>query len=33
VWGVVACSNAAPHHPMWADAAWQRRMNALVMSA
>jgi hypothetical protein len=33
VWGVVPCSNAAPHHPMWADAAWQRRMNALVMSA
>ncbi len=30
VWGVVACSNAAPHHPMWADVAWQRRMNALV---
>jgi hypothetical protein len=30
VWGVVACSNAAPHHPMWADAAWQRRVNALV---
>jgi hypothetical protein len=30
VWGVVACSNAAPHHPMWADAAWQRRVNRLV---
>ncbi|MDR6904909.1 hypothetical protein J2X63_000595 [Agromyces sp. 3263] len=30
VWGVVACSNAAPHHPMWADAAWQRRVNLLV---
>ena len=33
VWGVVACSNAAPHHPMWADAAWQRRVNALVTGA
>ena len=33
VWGVVACSNAAPHHPMWADEAWQRRMNALVTAA
>ncbi|MBM7503920.1 cellulase-like family protein [Agromyces aurantiacus] len=30
VWGVVACSNAAPHHPMWADVAWQRRMTALI---
>jgi hypothetical protein len=30
VWGVVACSNAAPHHPMWVDAAWQRRVNRLV---
>jgi hypothetical protein len=30
VWGVVACSNAAPHHPMWADAPWQRRVNGLV---
>lgn len=27
VWGVVACSNAAPHHPMWSDAAWLRRVN------
>lgn len=28
VTGVVTCSNAAPHHPMWTtDAAWQRRMN------
>jgi len=33
VWGVVACSNAAPHHPMWVDADWQRRMNAIVMAA
>ena len=33
VWGVVACSNAAPHHPMWADVAWQRRVNALVTAS
>lgn len=33
VWGVVACSNAAPHHPMWADVAWQRRTNALVTAS
>lgn len=31
VWGVVTCSNAAPHHPMWADAEWQRQMNALFL--
>jgi len=33
VWGVVPCSNAAPHHPMWSDAAWQRRITALVSEA
>ncbi|MDR1213351.1 MAG: hypothetical protein LBK54_04575 [Propionibacteriaceae bacterium] len=27
VWGVATCSNAAPHHPMWADVVWQRRVN------
>ncbi|WP_129336592.1 cellulase-like family protein [Cellulomonas endophytica] len=32
-WGVVPTSNAAPHHPLWADVAWQRRVNALVTSA
>ena len=31
-WGMVLCSNAAPHHPMWADVAWQQRMNALVLA-
>lgn len=30
VWGVVACSNAAPHHPMWADVEWQQRVTGLV---
>ena len=29
-WGSVTCSNAAPHHPMWTDVAWQRRMNDLI---
>lgn len=23
-WGVVTCSNAAPHHPMWQDVEWRR---------
>lgn len=27
-WGTVVCSNAAPHHPMWADTDLQRRLNA-----
>ncbi|GAB2706412.1 hypothetical protein BKA24_000617 [Microbacterium marinum] len=29
-WGVVPCSNAAPHHPMWQLRDWQREVNALV---
>jgi len=33
VWGMVLCSNAAPHHSMWADEAWQRRMNSLILTA
>lgn len=32
VWGVVLCSNAAPHHPMWQLREWQQRVNALVRS-
>lgn len=32
-WGAVLCSNAAPHHPLWGDADWQRRLNALILSA
>ncbi|MGY1551282.1 cellulase-like family protein [Microbacterium sp. A588] len=31
VWGVVACSNAAPHHPLWSDIDWQQRMNTLFL--
>lgn len=33
VWGIVPCSNAAPHHPMFSDptfAAWQARANARI---
>jgi Sugar-binding cellulase-like len=32
IWGMVLCSNAAPHHPLWADEDWQRRMNALILA-
>lgn len=32
VWGVVLCSNAAPHHPMWRQRDWQQRMNARILS-
>ncbi|WP_228474212.1 cellulase-like family protein, partial [Streptomyces calidiresistens] len=28
--GAVVCSNAAPHHPMWADVELQRECNALL---
>lgn len=28
-WGTVVCSNAAPHHPMWADIDLQRGCNEL----
>ena len=30
VWGVVLCSNAAPHHPMWALRDWQRAQNLRI---
>nr|WP_269809848.1 cellulase-like family protein [Kineosporia rhizophila] len=33
LWGVLACSNAAPHHPMWQDAAWQIEINEEFRSA
>ncbi|MDN4481062.1 cellulase-like family protein [Demequina muriae] len=29
-WGMVLCSNAAPHHPMWEQRAWQIRLNAKI---
>lgn len=30
-WGIILCSNAAPHHPFWQDVEWQQRMNAHIM--
>jgi len=33
VWGVVLCSNAAPHHPMWKLRDWQRALNAEILAA
>ncbi len=33
VWGVVLCSNAAPHHPMWQLRDWQRSMNERVLAS
>lgn len=32
VWGMVLCSNAAPHHPLWSEEAWQQRMNSYILS-
>lgn len=32
VWGVVLCSNAAPHHPMWQLRDWQRELNAEILA-
>ncbi len=33
VWGVVLCSNAAPHHPMWQLREWQSRLTARILDA
>jgi hypothetical protein len=30
-WGIILCSNAAPHHPFWQDVSWQQRMNARIL--
>jgi hypothetical protein len=30
VWGVVLCSNAAPHHPMWQLREWQSAQNRRI---
>ncbi|MGV0111144.1 cellulase-like family protein [Arthrobacter sp. CP30] len=32
VWGMVLSSNAAPHHPFWADRTWQQQANRLIRS-
>jgi len=31
-WGMVLCSNAAPHHPMWQNVEWQQRINAEILN-
>lgn len=33
VWGMVLSSNAAPHHPMWSDVAWQQCLNRRIVDA
>ncbi|MDQ0691126.1 DUF5107 domain-containing protein [Arthrobacter sp. W4I7] len=33
IWGMVLCSNAAQHHPPWANETWQHRMNNLILTA
>ena len=32
LWGVVLCSNAAPHHPLWLLRDWQRARNAEILN-
>lgn len=32
-WGMVLCSNCAPHHPFWADIEWQRKWNDYIRHA
>jgi hypothetical protein len=32
-WGMVLCSNCAPHHPFWQEIEWQKRLNSLILSA
>lgn len=31
-WGTIVCSNAAPHHPMWADVRLQTECNQLFLT-
>jgi hypothetical protein len=30
-WGIILCSNAAPHHPFWQDVAWQQWWNRRIL--
>lgn len=32
-WGMVLCSNCAPHHPFWADMEWQKKWNDYIRRA
>lgn len=32
-WGMVLCSNCAPHHPFWNDVAWQQKWNRFILES
>lgn len=32
-WGMVLCSNCAPHHPFWDDVEWQKKWNAFILNS
>lgn len=32
-WGMILCSNCAPHHPFWQDVAWQRKWNTFILES
>jgi len=32
-WGIILCSNAAPHHPFWQDVTWQQKMNRTILGS
>lgn len=32
-WGMVLCSNCAPHHPFWKDTVWQKKWNAYILGS
>ncbi|WP_256762462.1 cellulase-like family protein [Cohnella sp. WQ 127256] len=32
-WGMILCSNCAPHHPFWNDVQWQRKWNQYILES
>ncbi|WP_239618632.1 cellulase-like family protein [Cohnella mopanensis] len=32
-WGMILCSNCAPHHPFWNDVEWQRKWNRFILES
>lgn len=32
-WGMILCSNCAPHHPFWQDKAWQQKWNRFILES
>lgn len=32
-WGMILCSNCAPHHPFWDDMDWQRKWNQFILES